>query len=176
MEILGTTIIAVLKNGRLAMAGDGQVTLGNQVLKSKAKKVRRIYNNTVLGGFAGHTADALTLFERFEARLSNASGNLKRAAVDLTKEWRTDRALRRLEAMMLVGDTTEILIVSGQGDVIDPDEPIAAIGSGAPMAISAAKALWKYSNMSAEEIAKASIEIASEICIYTNQTITLEVL
>ncbi|MBF0545829.1 MAG: ATP-dependent protease subunit HslV [Candidatus Riflebacteria bacterium] len=176
MELLGTTVVAVLKDGKLAIAGDGQVTLGNQVMKAKAKKVRRLHNGLVLGGFAGHTADALTLFERFEAKLSNASGNLKRAAVDLSKEWRTDRALRRLEAMIIVGDTKEILVLSGQGDVIEPDEPIAVIGSGAPMALAAAKALIRHTTLSSEEIAKTSLSIAAEICIYTNDAITMEVL
>ena len=176
MNYHGTTILAVIKDGILALAGDGQVTLGNQIIKASAKKVRRLFNGKVLGGFAGHTADALTLFDRFEAKLESASGNLKKAAVDLAKDWRMERALRRLEALLLVGTNREILLISGQGDVIEPDEPLAAIGSGAPMALSAAKALFRHSSIGAEEIAKFAMGIASEQCIYTNSQLSMETL
>ncbi|MFZ2960531.1 MAG: ATP-dependent protease subunit HslV [Candidatus Ozemobacteraceae bacterium] len=176
MELIGTTILAVLRDGRLALAGDGQVTLGNQILKGRAHKVRRLHHGKVLGGFAGHTADALTLFERFEAKLESASGNLKKAAVDLAKEWRTDRALRRLEAMLLVGNQEEILVLSGQGDVLEPDEPVIAIGSGAPMALSAARALLRHTPLASEEIVKLAMGITAESCIYTNTSIQVEIL
>ncbi|RCK79373.1 MAG: ATP-dependent protease HslV [Candidatus Ozemobacter sibiricus] len=176
MNMRATTILAVLRHRRLAMAGDGQVTLGQQIVKSKARKIRRFYQDGILGGFAGHTADALTLFERFEAKIMAASGNLKRAAVDLAKDWRMDRALRRLEAMLLVGDREQILMVSGQGDILEPDEPIAAIGSGAPVALAAARALFRHTSLSAEEIAREALLIAAEQCIFTNAQITLEIL
>jgi ATP-dependent HslUV protease subunit HslV len=172
----GTTILAVMKDGVLAIAGDGQVTLGDQKIKATAKKVRRLFGGRVLGGFAGHTADALTLFERFESKLENANGNLKRAAVDLSRDWRTDRNLRRLEALLLVGNKEQILLLSGQGDVIEPDESVAAIGSGAPSALGAAKALLRNTSLSAEEIARQAVMIASEQCIYTNGQISLEIL
>lgn len=172
----GTTILAVLRDGILAMAGDGQVTLGQTILKAKAHKVRRLYSGKVLGGFAGHTADAFTLFERFEAQLEKSSGNLKKAAVDLAKDWRLDRALRRLDAMLLVGNREQILLVSGQGDVVEPDEPQAAIGSGGMFALAAAKALFRNTNLSAEEITRRSMEIAAEQCIYTNSNLNLEIL
>lgn len=176
MNFHGTTILAVIKDGTLALAGDGQVTHGSQIIKATARKVRRLFNGKVLGGFAGHTADALTLFDRFEAKLEGASGNLKKAAVDLAKDWRMDRALRRLEALLLVGTSREILLISGQGDVIEPDEPMASIGSGSPMALSAAKALYRHSSLGAEEITKLSMGIASEQCIYTNSQVSMEIL
>lgn len=174
MRIRSTTILAVLKDGKLVLAGDGQVTYGNQILKSKARKIRKFYHDKVLGGFAGQTADALTLFERFEAKINASSGNLKKAAVELAKDWRMDKVLRRLEAMLLVGDKEQILILSGQGDVIEPDEPIAAIGSGSAIARAAALALYRKTNLSAEEIAYEAMKIASEHCIYTNDQIILE--
>ncbi|MBF0500748.1 MAG: ATP-dependent protease subunit HslV [Candidatus Riflebacteria bacterium] len=176
MEMIGTTILAVLRDGHLAIAGDGQVTMGNQIVKGHAHKVRRLYHGKILGGFAGHTADAITLFERFEAKLEGASGNLKKAAVDLAKEWRTDRVLRRLEAMLLVGNNEEILVISGQGDVLEPDESMTSIGSGAPMAISAARALLRHTQLSAEDIARISLGITAESCIYTNTSIQVETL
>lgn len=169
-----TTILAVIRDGRLVMGADGQVTNGDQIIKHGARKLRRLFNDRALGGFAGHTADALTLFERFESKLEAVPGSLKRAAVDLAKEWRTDRALRRLDALLLVGDTEQILMLSGQGDVVEPDEPIAAIGSGAPAALAAAKALWRHTSLSAEEIVKHAMTIASEQCIYTNDRIIVE--
>jgi len=170
----GTTVLAVIRDGRLAMGADGQVTLGDQILKAGARKIRKLAGTRALGGFAGHTADALTLFERFESKLESVPGSLKRAAVDLAKEWRTDRALRRLEAMLLVGDADQILLLSGQGDVLEPDEQVAAIGSGAPAALAAARALLRHSALGAEEIVKQALLIAAEQCIYTNSNITLE--
>jgi len=172
----GTTILAVIRDGRLAMGADGQITHGEQIIKHGARKLRRLSNDRALGGFAGHTADALTLFERFESKLESAPGSLKRAAVDLAKEWRTDRALRRLEAMLLVGDTNQILLLSGQGDVVEPDEQVAAIGSGASAALAAAKALLRHTALTAAEIVKSAMIIASEQCIYTNDKITVETL
>lgn len=176
MHMIGTTILGVIREGRLALAGDGQVTLGDQIIKAQAKKVRRLHGGRVLGGFAGHTADAMTLFERFEAKLEGASGNLKRAAVDLAKDWRTDRALRRLEAMLLVGNREELLVISGQGDVLEPDEPIIAIGSGATAATAAARALFRHTSLSAEEIVGQAMKITAESCIYTNERVSLETL
>lgn len=171
-----TTILAVIRDGRLAMGADGQVTHGDQIVKHGARKLRRLSNDRALGGFAGHTADALTLFERFESKLEAVPGSLKRAAVDLAKEWRTDRALRRLDAMLLVGDAAQILLLSGQGDVVEPDEPVAAIGSGAPAALAAARALLRHTTLGAAEIVKHAMQIASEQCIYTNDRITVELL
>jgi len=176
MTFKATTILAVIKDGILAFGGDGQVTLGDQIIKANAKKIRTFAGGKVNGGFAGHTADAFTLFERFESKLEAASGNLTKAAVELAKDWRTDKALRRLDAMLLVGSTNKILILSGQGDVLEPDDNVASIGSGSPMALSAAKALLRHSDLSAEEIARNSLKIASEQCIYTNSEITLEIL
>ncbi len=176
MTYHGTTILAVIRDRRLAMAGDGQVTLGHQIIKARARKIRRFSQDRILGGFAGHTADALTLFERFEAKIQAASGNLKRAAVELAKDWRLDRALRRLEAMLLVADCEEILMVSGQGDIMEPDEPIAAIGSGAPVALAAARALFRHTSLPAAEIVTQALQIAAEQCIYTNAQICLETL
>jgi ATP-dependent HslUV protease subunit HslV len=174
MNFKGTTIIAVLKNGCLAMAGDGQVTFGDQIIKTRAKKIRRFASYSILGGFAGHTADAFTLFERFETRLEASSGNLTKAAVELAKDWRMDKALRKLEAMLLVGNKEKILMLSGQGDVMEPDSSVMAIGSGASVAIAAAKALLRNTDMPAEEIAAEALKIAAEQCIYTNDEIVLE--
>jgi ATP-dependent HslUV protease subunit HslV len=168
-----TTILAVRREGRLALGGDGQVTLGNTVMKGNARKVRRLYEGKVLAGFAGGTADAFTLFERFEGKLTQF-GNLTRAAIELAKDWRQDRYLRRLEALLLVGDTTSLYVISGNGDVIEPEQPLAAIGSGGPFAQSAARALYENSTMSAKEIVEKSLGIAADICIYTNRNITVE--
>lgn len=170
----GTTIIAVRKDGKVAIAGDGQVTMGNTVMKHGAKKVRRLYSDKVIAGFAGSTADAFTLFEKFEAKLEQYRGNLTRAAVELAKDWRLDRALRRLEALLIVADFEHTFIISGTGDVIEPDDGIAAIGSGGPFAQAAARALVKYSNLEPKGIAEEAMKIASEICIYTNSNITVE--
>ncbi len=156
------------------MGGDGQVSLGQTILKSNARKVRRMNEGKVLSGFAGSTADAFTLFERFESKLASYNGQLVRAAVELAKDWRTDRFLRRLEAMLTVADLEVTLILSGNGDVVEPDEGVCAIGSGGPMALSAARALARYTELSAREIVQQSLEITSEICIYTNRAITLE--
>ena len=174
IHLRGTTILCVRKGDQTVMAGDGQVTFDVTVFKKKARKIRRLYDDKVLAGFAGATADAFTLFERFEEKLEKTSGNLVRSAVDLAKDWRTDRFLRRLEAMIVVADEEHILILSGSGDVIEPDEPIAAIGSGGAYAQAAAKALLTHTEMTAEEIVETSMKIASEICIYTNQEIVIE--
>lgn len=173
-KAIATTIIAVRRQGKVAMAGDGQVTIGDTVMKHGAKKVRRLYKDQVIAGFAGATADAFTLFERFENKLEQYRGNLARAAVELAKDWRTDRLLRRLEALLLVADQTTTLILSGNGDIIEPDEEVAAIGSGGSYALAAAKALLKYSNLGAKEIALEAMRIAAEICIYTNNQIVVE--
>lgn len=169
-----TTIVAVKHKGCVALAGDGQVTMGNTIMKHGAKKVRRIHNNQVLAGFAGAAADAFTLFEKFEGKLEEFHGNLKRAAVELAKEWRTDKMLRKLEALLLVADKDTLLVISGTGDVIEPDKGISAIGSGGSYAQAAALALVENSNLSAKEIAYKALEIAGSICIYTNQQITVE--
>ena len=175
MAMMGTTICAVKRNGKIAIAGDGQVTMGeNTIFKNSAKKVRRIYNDQVVTGFAGSVADAFSLCERFEERLTQYNGNLERAAVSLAQEWRADKALRQLNAMLIVADKEELLIVSGTGEVIDPDDGIAAIGSGGMFALSAAKALKENTDLSAAEIATKAIKIASDICIYTNSNITME--
>ncbi|MCL4558675.1 MAG: ATP-dependent protease subunit HslV [Deltaproteobacteria bacterium] len=170
----GTTIIAVRHNGKVVMAGDGQVTMGDTIMKHTAKKVRRLYNDTVLVGFAGSTADAFTLFNRFESKLEEFRGNLMKAAVQLAKDWRTDRILRRLEALLIAADKSSSLLLSGTGDVIEPDESIIAIGSGGSYALAAAKALVNFSNLDARAIAENAMKIAADICIYTNSTITLE--
>ncbi|HPP38179.1 MAG TPA: ATP-dependent protease subunit HslV [Thermosynergistes sp.] len=172
----GTTIVSVRRNGRVAMAGDGQVTMGDQIVKEGARKVRRLYDGGVLAGFAGSTADAMTLLERFERRLEENKGNLTKSAVELVKEWRLDRALRRLEALMLVVDREETLLLSGSGDVIEPEGDVASIGSGSGFALAAARALLEASDWGAERIARRAIEIASQICIYTNDAIVLEVI
>ncbi|MCS7199484.1 MAG: ATP-dependent protease subunit HslV [Caldimicrobium sp.] len=170
----GTTIIAVKREGKIAMAGDGQVTFGNTVLKHGAKKIRKLYKGQVLVGFAGATADALTLFEKLEKKLELYSGQLLRSAVELAKDWRTDKILRRLEAFIIAADREHLLLISGAGDVVEPDEEVISIGSGAPMALASAKALLRYTNLSAREIAEISLKIASEICIYTNSVIVVE--
>jgi ATP-dependent HslUV protease, peptidase subunit HslV len=174
LRIRSTTVLAVVRDGRLAMAADGQVTLGSTVMKQGAQKVRRATRHAALIGFAGGAADALALTERLEAKLDEASGNVRRAAVELAKDWRTDRALRRLEALLLVGDVASVLVVSGNGDVIEPDGGVAAIGSGGAYALAAARALVDATERSAREIAERALLIASEICLYTNDQITLE--
>ncbi|GAQ94819.1 ATP-dependent HslUV protease, peptidase subunit HslV [Thermodesulfovibrio aggregans] len=174
MELHGTTVLCVKRGDSVVMASDGQVTMGNTVLKHNAKKIRKLYNGKVLTGFAGSTADAFTLFERFEGKLESYKGNLLRAAVELAKDWRTDKILRRLEALLIVADREHILIISGNGDVIEPEDPVAAIGSGGPYAFAAAKALYENTELTAMEIASKAMEIASKICIYTNNQIILE--
>src|SRR5512136_1998691 len=168
-----TTVLAVRRGDQVAIAGDGQITTGDVVLKHGAKKVRTLYHDQVIAGFAGSVADALTLFERFEMELEKYGGQLRRAAIELAKEWRTDRVLRRLEAWLVVADLKEMLVLSGEGDVIEPDEEVVAIGSGGGYAQAAAKALLEHSDLSAEEIARTSLEIAANICIYTNNQITV---
>src|SRR5262245_7554891 len=168
-----TTILAVRKNGTIAMGGDGQVTLGNTVMKGNARKVRRLYNEKVLAGFAVGTADAFTLFERFEGKLEK-HGNLTRAAIELAKDWRSDRYLRRLEALLLVGDREKIFVISGNGDVIEPEYPVAAIGSGGSFALAAARALAENTDLDARTIVEKSMNIAADICIYTNRNLVLD--
>jgi ATP-dependent HslUV protease subunit HslV len=168
-----TTILAVRKNGAIAMGGDGQVTLGNTVMKGNARKVRRLYNEKVLAGFAGGTADAFTLFERFEGKLEKF-GNITRAAIDLAKDWRSDRYLRRLEALLLVGDKDKLFIISGNGDVIEPEHDVAAIGSGGSFALSAARALTENTDLEAKVIVEKAMGIAADICIYTNRNLILD--
>ena len=176
-EIRGTTIVSVRKDGVVAMAGDGQVTLGEAVImKGRARKVRRLYDGRVLAGFAGSTADAFTLEERFEAKLKEYAGDVTRSAVELAKEWRTDRILRRLEAMLLVADTGRTLLLSGNGDVIEPDQGAVAIGSGGNYAYAAARAYLDSSDLGAADIAERSLRIAADICVFTNDNIVLEVL
>ncbi|EXI77918.1 MAG: ATP-dependent protease subunit HslV [Candidatus Accumulibacter appositus] len=172
----GTTILSVRRGKRVAMGGDGQVTLGNLVIKASARKVRRIHQGQILAGFAGGTADAFTLFERFEAKLDKHQGNLMRSAVELAKDWRSDRALRRLEAMLAVADRENSLIITGNGDVVEPEYGIVAIGSGGAFAHSAARALVENSELDSAEVVRKSLQIASELCIYTNQNFTIEVL
>ena len=173
-RIRSTTILCVRRNGKVVIAGDGQVTMGQEVLKSSAKKLRRLYNNKIIAGFAGSTADAFSLFSRFETKLEQYNGNLPRSVVELAKDWRTDRVLRHLEALLIVADTANTYIISGNGDVIEPDNEIAAIGSGGPFAKSAATALLENTKMSAREIVEKSMEIAGKICIYTNLNVILE--
>ena len=170
----GTTIVSVRRGANVAIGGDGQVTLGNIVVKSSARKVRKLYREQVLAGFAGATADAFTLFERFEAKLEKHQGHLQRAAIELTKDWRTDRVLRRLEAMLAVADATCSLIITGNGDVLEPEHGIVSIGSGGAYAHAAARGLLANTELSAYDVVKKSLEIAGEICIYTNANITLE--
>lgn len=173
----GTTIVAIKKDNEVAIAGDGQITFGNAtIMKNTAKKVRRIYNDNVIIGFAGSVADALTLAEILEEKLEQYSGNLKRAAVELAKEWRRDKVLRKLEALLIAADKDNLLLISGNGEVIEPEEGVIAIGSGGNYALASGKALLKYSSLTAEEIARESILIASSICIYTNNNITTEVI
>ena len=173
-KIHGTTILAVRQGKKVAVAGDGQVTVGNTVMKHGAKKVRRLYKDQILAGFAGATADAFTLFEKFESKLEQYNGNLYRAAVELAKDWRTDRLLRRLEALLIVADRDRTLILSGTGDIIEPDDGVAAIGSGGPFALAAARALLKYSNLEARDIVLEAMRIAAKICIYTNDQLVVE--
>jgi len=174
VKIRATTVLAVRRNGAVVIAGDGQATLGTTVLKSHVRKVQRLRGGKILVGFAGSTADAISLCERFEAKLEEYGGVLRRAAVELAKDWRTDRFMRRLEAMLIVADARETLVVSGTGDVIEPDDGIAAIGSGGSYALAAGRALLRHSELSAREIAEQALRIAAEICIYTNAEITLE--
>lgn len=174
MHIRGTTILAVKKDNKVTVAGDGQVTLDTTILKHGARKVRRLYNNEVIVGFAGATADAFTLFDRFDQKLEQYNGNLLRAAVELTKDWRTDRILRHLEALMIAVSRDYSLIISGNGDVIESDDDVMAIGSGGPFAQSAARALVRHTDLSSSEIAEEAMKIAAEICIYTNDHIILE--
>ncbi|MBQ6005361.1 MAG: ATP-dependent protease subunit HslV [Selenomonadaceae bacterium] len=175
MEFHSTTIVAVKRGGKVALAGDGQVTFGNStVMKSTAKKVRRLYHDKIIAGFAGSVADAFTLFEKFEEKLESTHGHLQRAAVALAKDWRTDKILRRLEALLLVADKDTILLLSGNGEVIEPDGDVAAIGSGGFYALAAARALMNHTEMTATEIAKESLSIAADICVFTNQNIIVE--
>lgn len=174
--IYGTTIVCVRRNGQVAMGGDGQMTLGDQIIKAGTRKVRRLYDGKVLVGFAGATADAMTLMELFEKKLQEYSGNLMRAAVEMSKMWRTDRMLQKLEAMMLVADKGQTILLSGAGDVIEPEGGAASIGSGAGFALAAARAYLDVSDLSAEEVARRSLLIASQICIYTDDVLTIEVL
>ncbi len=171
----GTTIIAVRKDGKTAIAGDGQVTLGqNTVMKQTANKVRRLYEGRIVAGFAGSVADAFTLFARFEEKLRQAGGNLTKAGVELARDWRSDRVLRRLEALLIVADPEKILLISGNGELIEPDDGITSIGSGGPFALAAARALVKHTDMEAEQIARSALSIAADICVYTNHHITVE--
>ena len=170
----GTTIIGIKIGKKVAIGGDGQVTLGNTIIKASAQKIRRLYEDKVIAGFAGATADAFTLFEKFEGKLKSFKGNLKRAAVELAKDWRSDKILRRLEAMIIVADKTSLLVISGTGDVLEPDDDVIAIGSGGSYALAAARALKNQTKLSAKEIVEKSLNIASDICIYTNKNITIE--
>jgi ATP-dependent HslUV protease subunit HslV len=170
----GTTIISICKNNHVVMAGDGQVTLGETVVKHQAKKVLKMYHDKIIAGFAGATADAFTLFERLEAKLEQYNGNLKRAAVELAKDWRMDRALRRLEALLIAADPDGCLIISGSGDVIEPDDGLAGVGSGAPYALAAARALLRHSQLTPRQIVEEAMKIAASVCIYTNSEFTIE--
>jgi ATP-dependent HslUV protease, peptidase subunit HslV len=174
MRIRGTTIIALRHNGKVVVAGDGQVSLGNTVMKRTARKVRRIYNGKVLAGFAGATADAFTLFDKFEKQLEQHSGNLRRAAVELAKDWRTDRVLRRLEALLIAADRDTLLVLSGSGDIIEPDDNVIAIGSGGNYALAAARALLKHTSLDARTIAEEAMRQAAAICVYTNDQLVIE--
>ncbi len=175
-QFRGTTVIAVRRDGSVVIGGDGQVSLGSTVMKGNARKVRRLYQNKVIAGFAGGTADAFTLFERFEGKLEQYGGNLTRAAVELAKDWRTDRILRRLEALLVVADPSTTLIISGNGDVVEPEHDLAAIGSGGPYAQAAARALMEHSDLDAHGIVEQALKIAADICIYTNHNLTIEAL
>jgi ATP-dependent HslUV protease subunit HslV len=172
--IHGTTVLSVRREGKVVLAGDGQVTLGETMIKQTARKIRRLFGDKVLAGFAGSTADALSLFERFEGKLQEHHGNLQRAAVELAKEWRKDRALRHLEALLIVADTKSTFLLSGNGDVIEPDDGMCAIGSGGPFALAAARALARHTKLGAKEIATEAMKVASEICIFTNSQFTFE--
>ena len=176
MKTRSTTICCVKKDGQIAMAGDGQVSTGQTIMKGNAVKVRKIFDDKIMTGFAGATADAMTLLELFEAKLQSFSGNLMRAAVELAKDWRTDKILRRLEALMIVADTKTVLLITGNGDVIEPEDGLLAIGSGGNYALAAARAMLKHSKMTAEQVAKEALMIASEICVYTNSNIVVETL
>lgn len=173
-QFRGTTILSVRRNGRVVIGGDGQVSLGNTIMKGNARKVRRLYQDKIIAGFAGGTADAFTLFERFEGKLEKYSGNLTRAAVELAKDWRTDRMLRRLEALLIVANPSTTLVISGNGDVIEPEHDLAAIGSGGAFAQAAARALLEHSELDARDIVEQALKIAADICIYTNQNLTIE--
>ncbi len=173
-QMKGTTILAVHKNGQTALGGDGQVTFGTTVMKHSAVKVRKLYNNKVLSGFAGSVADAITLFEKFESKLESYSGNMKRAAVELAKDWRSDKILRRLEAMLIVASQEDLFLISGNGEVIEPDEKILAIGSGGAYALAAAQALYRNTELDAKAVVRESLSIAAGICIYTNSHLTIE--
>jgi len=173
-NLRGTTVIAVRRNGSVVVAGDGQVSYGDTILKHTASKVRKVHNGKVITGFAGSTADAFTLFERFEGKLKDYNGNLARSAVELAKDWRTDRLLRRLDAMLIVADREKTFLITGAGDVIEPDEGVLAIGSGGPYALAAARALMQHTELPASKIARTAMEIASGICIFTNDAITME--
>jgi len=175
-KLYGTTILAVRKNGQVAIAGDGQVSLGSTVLKSNAKKIRKLGDGSIIGGFAGATADAFTLFERLESKLEQYPGQLMRACVELAKDWRTDKYLRRLEAMMIVIDKNISLVLTGNGDVLEPEDGIAGIGSGGNFALAAARALSSIDNLSAEEVVKKSMKIAADLCVYTNHNLVIETL
>jgi len=169
-----TTIICIRRENKVALAGDGQVTLGDTIIKHGAKKIRRLYNNKILAGFAGSSADSFALFSRFEAKLEQFHGNLSRAAVELAKDWRTDRSLRHLEAVMIVADDKNTFLIAGNGDLIEPDDGIIAIGSGGAYALAAARALVKYTNLGARQIAEEAMQIAGRICIYTNDSVSVE--
>ena len=170
----GTTILAIRHRGKVVVVGDGQVSLGQTVMKHSARKVRKLYHDRVIAGFAGATADAFTLFEKFEAKLEQFNGNLKRSAVELAKDWRTDRILRRLEALLIIADINDVLVISGVGDVIEPDDAIIAIGSGGNYALAAARVLVKHTQLDARAIAEEAMRVASEICVYTNDQFTFE--
>ncbi len=174
MQIHGTTVLCVRRERRVVLAGDGQVTLADNVVKHTANKIRRLWNDRILAGFAGSTGDAFSLFSRFETKLEQFNGNLSRSSVELAKDWRTDRALRHLEALLLVADQKNTFLLSGQGDIIEPDEGVAAIGSGGPLALAAARALLKHTSLSAREIATEAMDIAGKLCIYTNDHIHVE--
>lgn len=173
-QLKSTTVICIKHKKKVVIGADGQVSLGNTVLKHGAKKIRRLYNGNVLAGFAGSTSDAFSLFQRFEGKLEEYNGNLSRASIELSKEWRTDKILRRLEAMLIVADKEKLFILSGSGDIIEPDEDILSIGSGGPFAQSAAIALKRYSDLNARDIVEKSLQIASDVCIYTNSNFTIE--
>jgi len=174
MRVRSTTVLSVRRDGKVVMAGDGQVTLGEGVVKHTARKIRRLYGDKILAGFAGSTADAFALFARFEAKLEQYHGNLGRAAVELAKDWRTDKMLRALEALLLVSDQSQTFLISGHGDVIEPDEAVAAVGSGGPYALAAAEALMNHTQLSARQIAEEAMKIAGKMCIYTNDKVTIE--
>ncbi|MFI5088693.1 MAG: ATP-dependent protease subunit HslV [Terriglobales bacterium] len=172
--VRSTTVLSVRRDGKVVMAGDGQVTLGEGIVKHTAKKIRRLYQEKILAGFAGSTADAFALFSRFESKLEQYHGNLGRAAVELAKDWRTDKMLRQLEAMLLVSDANQTFLISGHGDVIEPDEAVAAVGSGGPYALAAAEALIQHTNLPARKVAEEAMRIAGKMCIYTNDKVTIE--